>query len=334
MLKAIIIAVVVGRPAALLYGSRRWRTRTQELRARLEAARVPLRPRAVDFRELEGLPAPVQRYLRAALKEGRPLVSAVSVEHTGTFNLSERGEQWRPFTSTQRVVTQRPGFVWDGRITMLPGIAVRVHDAYVAGEGILHPALFGLVTLADMRDTGGDVARGELMRFFAEAAWYPTALLPSQGVRWESLDNHSAKATLIDGALSQGGAFGGAVAVPRLHRSDHVGPNSQQGGATHQDRGQEQAVLRSEPSGHAAHQTEQEECSHAGKPRARARGVPRPLPLRTDGKPYQPRYGKSQRRIEIRRRRLRCRRNSSQHQAPRAHWADTSPGPRTGCAAA
>jgi hypothetical protein len=202
MLRAIVIAVVVGLPAVLLYGSRRWRTRTQELRARLEAAREPLRLPAVDFRELEGLPAPVQRYFRAALKDGGPLVSSVSVEHTGTFNMSESGEKWRPFTSTQRVVTQRPGFVWDGRIAMFPGIAVRVHDAYVAGEGILHPALFGVITLADMRDTGGDVARGELMRFFAEAVWYPTALLPSQGVRWESVDNHSAKATLIDGALS------------------------------------------------------------------------------------------------------------------------------------
>ena len=202
MLRTIVIAVVIGLPAVLLYGSRRWHTRTQELRARLEAARVPLRPPAVDFRELEGPPAPVQRYFRAALKEGRPLVTAVNVEHTGTFNMSESGEHWRPFMSTQRVVTQRPGFVWDGRIAMLPGIAVRVHDAYVAGEGILHPALFGLITLADMRDTGGDVARGELMRFFAEAAWYPTALLPSQGVRWESVDNHSATATLIDGALS------------------------------------------------------------------------------------------------------------------------------------
>lgn len=202
MLKTIVIAVLVGLPAVLIYGSRRWHTRTQGLRARLEAARVPLRPPAVDFRELEGLPAPVQRYFRAALTEGRPLVAAVSVEHTGTFNMSESGEHWRPFRSTQRVVTQRPGFVWDGRIAVLPGIAVHVHDAFVAGEGILHPALFGLITLADMRDTGGDVARGELMRFFAEAAWYPTALLPSQGVRWELVDNHSAKATLIDGALT------------------------------------------------------------------------------------------------------------------------------------
>jgi hypothetical protein len=202
LLKAFVIAVVVGLPAVLLYGAYRWHVRTQELRGRLEEARVPVRPQAVDFRELEGLPAPVQRYFRAALREGQPLVSAVSVEHTGTFNMSDSGEQWRPFTSTQRVVTQRPGFVWDGRIAVVPGVAVHVHDAYVAGEGILHPALFGLIPLAEMHDTGGAVARGELMRFFAEAAWYPTALLPSQGMRWEPVDDRSAKGTLIDSALS------------------------------------------------------------------------------------------------------------------------------------
>ena len=49
-----------------------------------------------------------------------------------------------------------------------------------------------------MRGTG-DIAEGELMRFFAEAAWYPTALLPSQGVRWEDADDRSAYATLHEG---------------------------------------------------------------------------------------------------------------------------------------
>jgi hypothetical protein len=44
-----------------------------------------------------------------------------------------------------------------------------------------------------------EVAQGELMRFFAEAAWYPTALLPSQGVRWEAVGDTSARATLKDG---------------------------------------------------------------------------------------------------------------------------------------
>jgi len=126
------------------------------------------------------------------------MVLAVNVEHTGTFNMSETGEKWRPFTSTQRVITRRPGFDWEARVAMMPGLTVRVHDAYIAGEGILHASLFGLVSLVSLRGTP-EAAQGELMRFFAEAAWYPTALLPSQGVRWEAVDDASAKATLKDG---------------------------------------------------------------------------------------------------------------------------------------
>ena len=115
--------------------------------------------------------------------------------------MSETGEQWKPFTSNQLVITQRPGFDWDARVEMIPGLAVRVHDAYVAGEGILHASLFGLVSLANMRGTS-EIAQGELMRFFAESTWYPTRLLPSQGVQWEAVDSTSASATLKDGEIS------------------------------------------------------------------------------------------------------------------------------------
>ena len=78
---------------------------------------------------------------------------------------------------------------------MAPGLNVLVHDAYIAGEEFLQADLLGLVTLADIRDTS-EAAQGEQMRFLAEAAWYPTALLPSQGVRWEAIDDLSARATL------------------------------------------------------------------------------------------------------------------------------------------
>jgi uncharacterized protein DUF6920 len=180
------------------YGSYDWAAGTRKLRARLEAARVPRGTQGVDFRELEGLPACVQRYFSNALKPGRALVAAVTVRHSGTFNLSEAAEQWKPFTSDQLVITQRPGFDWDARIRMFPGLSVRVHDAYVSGEGMLRAALFGLFSVADVRGTG-ELADGELMRFLAEAAWYPTALLPSQGVRWEDAGASSARCTLADG---------------------------------------------------------------------------------------------------------------------------------------
>lgn len=204
MLKILIIAtsvVVVAVATAVAYGALRWEAGTRELRARLEAARIPVKPEVVDFRGLEGLPAPVQRYFRAVLKEGQPMVSGVRVQHRGTFNMGETSEQWKPFTSDQRVIARRPGFDWDARVAMMPGLTVRVHDAYVAGEGILHAAVLGLLSVVNLRGTR-EVAEGELMRFFAEAAWYPTALLPSQGVRWEEGGARSARATLVDGSVS------------------------------------------------------------------------------------------------------------------------------------
>lgn len=195
---AALAAILAG---ALLLGARRWNAETRSLRARLDAARVPVRPGTVDFHELEGLPAPVRRFFRAALVEGQPMVAAVRMRHGGSFNLGEAADRWKPFTSEQKVVARRPGFDWDGRIFMIPGLPVRVHDAYIAGEGLLNASLLGLFSLAETHGTDA-MAEGELMRFLAEATWYPTALLPSQGVRWAPVDDRSARATLTEGSLS------------------------------------------------------------------------------------------------------------------------------------
>lgn len=197
----VVLSLVVVVAAALLYGECHWRAGTRALRNRLEAARLPIEPKVFNRRELEHVPAPVQRYFHAVLEDGQPIVAAVTLSHTGTFNVDESAEQWKPFTSSQTVVTRRPGFDWDGRIAVMPGLRVYVHDAYVAGEGILHAAALGLVSMVDLRGRG-EMAQGELMRFFAEAAWYPTALLPSQSVLWDAVDDHSARATLKDGDVT------------------------------------------------------------------------------------------------------------------------------------
>ena len=196
-----LVAIAAVMVALVAYGTVRWADSTKRLVLRLEGARMPAITSRYDAHELDSLPAPVERYFRAVLTDGQPIVSAVTVEHTGTFNLKQPGEQWKPFTSRQRVVTRRPGFVWNARIALVPGLNVFVHDAYVGGEGILNPAILGLFSLADPVEAGV-LAEGEFVRFFAETAWYPTALLPSQGVHWDAVDDHSAKATLADGKIS------------------------------------------------------------------------------------------------------------------------------------
>ena len=52
--------------------------------------------------------------------------------------MSATAEQWKPFTSMQRVVTasagSSSGFIWDAKIAMLPGIKIHVVDSYIAGK--------------------------------------------------------------------------------------------------------------------------------------------------------------------------------------------------------
>jgi hypothetical protein len=185
--------------AVVAAGDARWNDATDALHRRLDAARERLAVETYDAREIETLPEPVQRYFRRALTEGQAIVATVNVGHSGHINLGQTDNVWKRFSSSERVVTRRPGFVWNARVGIAPGIAIFVHDAYVAGEGISRATILGLVGLA-APPGGPEIAEGQLLRYLAEAPWYPTALLPSQGVQWQAVDARSACATLTDGA--------------------------------------------------------------------------------------------------------------------------------------
>ncbi len=200
---AALFVLVIGLPAV---GAARWAEMIRLHTIQLESGSVDGRgqlpsPALYGGRELEGLPAPVQRYFRAVLTEGQPIIAAASIEMTGTMNMSTAAERWKPFTSRQRVVTRKPGFLWDAQVDMFPGVPAHVEDSYIAGQGRLNAKVFGLLTVADSH-CDGEIARGEFMRYFAESPWYPTALLPSQGVRWEAVDDACANATIVDGPIT------------------------------------------------------------------------------------------------------------------------------------
>ena len=113
----LVVAASIGLVA---FGSLRWRIATQAQMAQLEAARMSVPSNHYDVRETDSLPAPVQRYFRAVLKDGQPIIAAATFELAGTINMSATGEQWKPFTSTQRAVIHRPGFLWNGQVDVLP----------------------------------------------------------------------------------------------------------------------------------------------------------------------------------------------------------------------
>jgi hypothetical protein len=174
---------------------------------------------------LEGLPPPVARYFAFAITPGRPLVRRARFSQAGEFSINPG--VWKPFTAVEYFSVHPPGFVWDATIRSLPLLPVRVRDSYLAGQGSMRGALAGLVPVVEQRGTP-EVAAGSLVRYLAEAAWLPTALLPCEGISWTPIDDTNARAGLTDGPTSvwldvRFGSSGEIVTVSTMRHRDVKG---------------------------------------------------------------------------------------------------------------
>ncbi|AIZ64904.1 hypothetical protein PK28_00565 [Hymenobacter sp. DG25B] len=188
-------AGLAGLTGAGVLGTRLWNRRTEQLVAQLAGPLPGAGHQVFTMEELTGLPVPVANYFRFALQPGQALIRRARLRETGGFRA---GTSWSSFTAVHHVHTLPPGFVWDARIYMLPLLPVQIRDSYVAGSGAMQGRLAGLLPVVK-ESNRPDLDAGALLRYLAEAVWYPTALLPSQGVTWSALDNASALATLTDG---------------------------------------------------------------------------------------------------------------------------------------
>ena len=142
------------------------------------------------------MPEPVQQYLRAVGVVGRQSIRTARLEQKGVFR---RGDNWLPFTADQYFTTNPPGFVWQAKVQFLPMLNFSVTDMFVNGHGRLQAKLLSFFKVADAR--GPETDQGELLRYLAEIAWFPTGWL-SPYIEWESMDQCSAKATLRLSGLS------------------------------------------------------------------------------------------------------------------------------------
>ncbi len=192
-----LVLVGVGLGLAVWYASARWTRETSQIVEQISHAIPRHEAGTVTFSDLEQLPAPVARYFRWALKEGQPLIRSARLVQQGQFRARQADGGWSPFDATQVFSACPPGFVWDASIRMAPLMTVRVRDAYVAGHGAMQGRVLSLVSMIDQRDKP-ELDAAALQRHLAEAVWFPTALLPREGLTWSALDDNQALATLTD----------------------------------------------------------------------------------------------------------------------------------------
>ena len=201
---AIVVgAVIAASVVAVWFGERTWKRASDAVFAQVvtRAESAPRTGQATTFapQSLDSLPPPVARYFRTVLIPSMRMVRMAYIDHAGDFALKPNA--WQPFTSRQVYSTAPRAFVWDASIRMAPLVPIRVRDAYREGRGSMLGAIGGTVTMVDQAGTPA-LARGALLRFLAEAAWLPTALLPSEGVQWTAIDDSTAKATITDTGIT------------------------------------------------------------------------------------------------------------------------------------
>ena len=147
-----------------------------------------------DPAQLANLPAPVQRYFRHVLKPGQTYLRTVRLQHDGEFKTDLKND-WMPITGEEYFLADKPGYIWIGTTTWFTA-----RDQYVTGEGSLTVRLLG--TLPIQHSSGPAFNQGELLRWLAETAWFPTSLLPGGPAVWSPVDDHSATLTLTDHGLT------------------------------------------------------------------------------------------------------------------------------------
>ena len=151
--------------------------------------------------DLSRLPAPVARYLRHVLPQDQPLIRRLYQRQRGELRASAQSRRWLGFQAEQVTSPVSVSYAWDARVHLLPLVHLRVRDAYAGGRASSHVKLLSRITIG--ADSGRpELNSGALHRYLAEAAWYPTALLPTETLHWTAIDDNRAQATLSDGGQS------------------------------------------------------------------------------------------------------------------------------------
>ncbi len=144
---------------------------------------------------LTDLPPPVKGYFEHVLPSTPQMIRLARFKELGTLRTDMNGTRWFSFEANQIVAPLITGFAWNADVRLAPLVHLRIYDALLNGIGSSRVAILSAFTVEKV---GGNLEMnsGALHRYLAEAAWYPTALLPSANLKWTPIDDRKALATL------------------------------------------------------------------------------------------------------------------------------------------
>jgi len=150
----------------------------------------------VDLEQPDRLPSPLRRYFRFSLVNRNTYIRSASLMFSGLCRTGPN-RPWLPLDGQQVLCAVPPGFVRSTSKTIAPAVWVKNRERYLDRRGSSIAKIFSVVDVVD--DVGGPLDQSELLWFLSEAVWIPTVLLPGKNVRWEPIDESSARVVITDG---------------------------------------------------------------------------------------------------------------------------------------
>lgn len=144
------------------------------------------------------LPEPARRYFQFTIQPDTPLYTVAEITMAGKFGLGSRAAPGYMKMTAKQILALPSGFIW------------KMH----AAKGLLRMSgsdterwtrfwLMGLIPVAHLGGTP-DHTRSAFGRYAAEAVfWTPAALLPGPGVRWEAVDENTARVVISHNGIVQ-----------------------------------------------------------------------------------------------------------------------------------
>lgn len=111
--------------------------------------------------------------------------SRVLLTQTGRMKRDLESDGWMAFAATQTISTGNCEFDWRARAGPFGLISGR--DALAGGAGRFDIMALGIIPIARAEHTPA-LVRGELMRYLAEIAWAPHAILHNRALRWRVIN--------------------------------------------------------------------------------------------------------------------------------------------------
>jgi mRNA-degrading endonuclease RelE of RelBE toxin-antitoxin system len=161
------------------------------------------KPEIITEEEIEGLPEPVQRYLKYTQIIGKEKINTVRLKQGGYFRMNE-DQKWMPVEAEQYFNVDSIEFIWVAKVDYAPLLSIYAKDEFVDGKGNLVVKLLGIIKVVDAK--GYEIDNGEILRFLAESVWFPSAFL-NDYIEWEAIDNESAKAIITYQGISASAIF-------------------------------------------------------------------------------------------------------------------------------